>query len=177
MSRVARKPVLLPQNVEVSLKSQNLSVKGPLGQNDMIIHNQVEVTEDAKQLKFEPKDGSSFATAITGTMRSIVQNMIQGVTEGFQIKLIIAGVGYRAELKGNQLMLVLGYSHAVYYPLPEHVTIEVPKLTEVVIKGTNKQLVGQVAAKIRSFRPVEPYKGKGIRYENETVIYKEAKKK
>ncbi len=177
MSRVAKKPVEIPSGVDVSVNGQSLSVKGPKGSFDFDIHETVEVSKDDKVLAFGPKDGLESAYAMAGTMRALVSNMVTGVSQGFEKKLELVGVGYRAQAQGQKLNLTLGFSHPVDYPVPQGITIETPSQTEIVVKGADKQMVGQVAAEIRAFRPPEPYKGKGVKYSDERIIRKEAKKK
>ncbi len=176
-SRVARQPVAVPQGVEVDVQGQRIEVKGPKGSDGYTVHEWVEVQRDEDQVRFAPRRTDREANAMAGTMRSLLNNMVHGVSEGFEKKLHIRGVGYRAQMQGNNLSLTLGFSHAVNYPVPEDVEISCPSQTEVVVRGSSKQRVGQIAAEIRAFRPPEPYKGKGVRYENEEVIMKEAKKK
>jgi len=177
MSRIANKPVQVPSSVEVKESGRQLTVKGPKGTLEHRIHGLVEMTREDNELVFKARDESQAANALTGTTRSVVHNMVAGVTDGFEKKLELVGVGYRAQAKGNILNLTLGFSHPVDYALPEGVTAETPSQTEVVVKGIDKQKVGQVAAEIRAFRPPEPYKGKGVRYADEVIIRKEAKKK
>ena len=177
MSRIAKVPVALPQGVEFSLSGMTASVKGSKGQLSMELNSEVEVKQEDGTLTVSPRSGSRFATAISGTTRSLLANMVQGVNEGFEKKLQLVGVGYRAQAQGNKLNLTLGFSHPVVYDVPEGISIETPSQTEVVVKGTDKQKVGQVAAEIRRYRPPEPYKGKGVRYSDERVVIKEAKKK
>lgn len=177
MSRIANAPVTVPAEVKVQISGQNLSVKGANGALELDIHQDVEVRDDAGLLRFAPRDGSTRSRALAGTMRSLANNMVQGVNKGFEKKLELSGVGYRAAVKGKVLNLTLGFSHPVDYPLPEGVTAETPSQTSILIKGADKQKVGQVAAEIRAFRPPEPYKGKGVRYADEYVRRKEAKKK
>ena len=177
MSRVANKPVSVPAAVEITAEGQQLSVKGPKGTLQHSIHALVEMSRADGELNFKPRDGSKAANALAGTTRSVISNLVVGVTDGFQKKLELVGVGYRAQAKGKVLNLSLGFSHPVDYALPEGVTAETPSQTEIVINGTDKQKVGQVAAEIRAFRPPEPYKGKGVRYADEVVVRKEAKKK
>jgi len=177
MSRIAKAPVDLPQGVEFNLSGTTVSFKGGKGQLSMNLNSEVEVKQDDKTLTVSPRSGSRFATAIAGTTRALLANMVQGVSEGFERKLELVGVGYRAQAQGNKLNLTLGFSHPVVYNVPEGISIETPSQTEVVIKGTDKQKVGQVAAEIRRYRPPEPYKGKGVRYADERVVLKEAKKK
>jgi large subunit ribosomal protein L6 len=177
MSRVANKPVSVPAAVEITADGQQLSVKGPKGTLEHSVHALVEITRDEGVLNFRARDESSAANALAGTTRSVVNNLVVGVTEGFEKKLELVGVGYRAQAKGKVLNLSLGFSHPVDYELPEGVTAATPSQTEIVINGNDKQQVGQVAAEIRAFRPPEPYKGKGVRYADEVVVRKEAKKK
>ena len=177
MSRIANKPVPVPAAVEISVNGQQLSVKGPRGRLEHQIHRLVSVSHENGELLFKARDESKAANALTGTTRSVASNMVIGVSDGFEKKLELVGVGYRAQAKGNILNLTLGFSHPVDYELPEGITAETPSQTEIVVKGTDKQQVGQVAAEIRAYRPPEPYKGKGVRYSDEMVIRKEAKKK
>jgi large subunit ribosomal protein L6 len=177
MSRVAKNPVPIPKGVDVSIESGTVSVKGPKGAMSFTVHRSVEVAQEEGALKFEPRDGSKPADAQAGTSRAIVANMVKGVTDGFERKLELRGVGYRAQAQGKVLNLTLGFSHPVNFEVPEGVTIETPSQTEIVVKGIDKQQVGQAAAKIRAYRPPEPYKGKGVRYAGEHVVMKEAKKK
>ncbi len=177
MSRVAKAPVELPQGVEFSLSGTTASLKGSKGQLSIDLNSEVEIKQEDSTLTVVPRSGSRFATAIAGTTRSLLANMAQGVSEGFEKKLELVGVGYRAQAQGSKLNLTLGFSHPVVYDVPQGITVETPSQTEVVVKGTDKQLVGQVAAEIRRYRPPEPYKGKGVRYSDERVVIKEAKKK
>jgi large subunit ribosomal protein L6 len=177
MSRIAKAPVALPSGVQTQLAGNHIEVKGPNGSMALDIHPSVSVTEADNALHFEARDGSRPSVAMAGTMRSLVNNMVTGVTQGFERKLELRGVGYRAQAKGKVLNLTLGFSHPVDYDVPEGVTIETPSATEIVVKGADKQSVGQVAAEIRAYRPPEPYKGKGVRYADEHVALKEAKKK
>ena len=177
MSRVAKAPVELPGGVEFNLSGMTASVKGSKGQLSMDLNSEVEVKQEDNSLTVSPRSGSRFSTAIAGTTRALLANMVRGVSEGFEKKLELVGVGYRAQAQGNKLNLTLGFSHPVVYEVPEGVSIETPSQTEVVVKGTDKQKVGQVAAEIRRYRPPEPYKGKGVRYSDERVVIKEAKKK
>ena len=177
MSRIAKEPVELPQGVEFKQAGNVVTIKGGKGELSMELNSEVELTQDDGGLKVSPRSGSRFAMAVTGTMRSLIANMAQGVSEGYERKLELVGVGYRAQAQGKNLNLTLGFSHPVVYAAPEGINIETPSQTEVVITGTDKQKVGQVAAEIRRFRPPEPYKGKGVRYANEHVVLKEAKKK
>jgi len=177
MSRIANQPVPVPAAVEISEQGQQLTVKGPKGTLEHTIHGLVELTREGEELLFKARDESKAANALTGTMRSVVNNMVIGVSEGFEKKLELVGVGYRAQAKGKVLNLTLGFSHPVDYELPEGITAETPSQTEIVLKGCDKQQLGQVAAEVRAFRPPEPYKGKGVRYADEVVVRKEAKKK
>ncbi|MBV2134788.1 50S ribosomal protein L6 [Pseudomonas sp. MAP12] len=177
MSRVAKNPVKLPAGVEVQLAGQQLSVKGAKGALELKVHPSVEVIHEAGELRFAARHGDQQNRAMAGTTRALVNNMVVGVSEGFQRKLQLVGVGYRAQAKGQILSLALGFSHPVEYELPEGVTAETPSQTDILIKGIDKQVVGQVAAEIRDFRRPEPYKGKGVRYADEVVRRKEAKKK
>ena len=177
MSRIANVPVTIPKGVEASLSDGAISVKGSKGNLNLSLHDLVAVAQDGEELKVSAKDGSRQAGALAGTFRSLINNMVVGVSEGFQKKLELQGVGYRAKASGKSVNLTVGYSHPINYQLPEGVTAETPSQTEIVISGADKQLVGQVAAEIRKFRPPEPYKGKGIRYTDEPVYRKEAKKK
>ncbi|MGD8933371.1 MAG: 50S ribosomal protein L6 [Gammaproteobacteria bacterium] len=177
MSRIASKPVEIPSGVEVNINGQSMSVKGKNGAMSMDVNNKVEVRQEDSVLNFKGKEGIDGSVAMAGTMRSLVNNMVVGVSQGFEKKLELIGVGYRAQAQGNKLNLTLGFSHPVVYDVPEGITIETPSQTEIVVKGADKQKVGQVSAEIRAYRPPEPYKGKGVRYSDERVIRKEAKKK
>ena len=177
MSRVAKSPVAIPGGVEVKLNGQQIAVKGAKGQLELSVHQNVEVNQEDSVLTFAPRDGAKHSRALAGTTRALINNMVLGVSKGFEKKLQLVGVGYRAQAKGKTLNLTLGFSHPVNYALPEGVTAETPSQTEILIKGIDKQLVGQVAAEIREFRRPEPYKGKGVRYADEHVRRKEAKKK
>jgi len=177
MSRIAKKPVPVPAAVEVTENGQQITVKGPKGSLQHDVHALVEMKLEDGEMNFSPRDESKAANALAGTTRALVSNLVVGVTDGFEKKLELVGVGYRAQAKGKILNLTLGFSHPVDYAVPEGVTIETPSQTEIILKGTDKQRVGQVAAEIRAFRPPEPYKGKGVRYADEVVVRKEAKKK
>ncbi|MAS25152.1 MAG: 50S ribosomal protein L6 [Oceanospirillaceae bacterium] len=177
MSRVAKAPVAIPAGVEVKLAADKISVKGKQGQLELDVHSAVEIKQEENVLTFAPKAADKQSNALAGTFRALVNNMVTGVSVGFEKKLVLQGVGYRAKAAGKTLNLSLGFSHPVDYELPEGVTAETPSQTEVVIKGIDKQVVGQVAAEIRGYRPPEPYKGKGVRYADENVRRKEAKKK
>lgn len=175
MSRIAKSPVNISSGVTVDIKDQTITVKGPKGEASLVINENVNVKEEDGSLLFSPKNDSSMP--ISGTMRSLVNNIVIGVTEGFSKKLLLVGVGYRAALQGKDLKLSLGFSHDVIYPAPEGITFEVPKnQTEITVSGIDKQKVGQVCAEIRAYRPPEPYKGKGVKYADETIYRKEAKK-
>ncbi len=177
MSRVAKAPVTLPAGVEVKISDAQITVKGKQGSIDLDIHSTVEIKQEDNVLTFAPKGGDKKANAMAGTFRSLVNNMVTGVVQGYEKKLILQGVGYRAKTAGKTLSLTLGFSHPIDYVLPEGIKAETPSQTEIVIKGIDKQTVGQVAADIRAYRPPEPYKGKGVRYSDENVRRKEAKKK
>ena len=177
MSRIANVPVTLPSGVEVTLSDTSIALKGSKGSLNLVLHHLVEVQRNDEILKVSAKDNSREAGAMAGTFRSLIFNMVVGVNEGFQKKLELQGVGYRAKASGKSVNLTVGYSHPIDYKLPEGITAETPSQTEIVINGVDKQLVGQVAAELREFRPPEPYKGKGIRYSDERVYRKEAKKK
>jgi large subunit ribosomal protein L6 len=179
MSRVAKIPVPLPKGVECTQSADLLKVKGPKGELSIKVNSEVEIdlnTDDGCAV-VAARSGSRFATAMAGTTRALINNMVTGVTDGFERKLQLVGVGYRAQTQGKNLNLTLGFSHPVVYPVPEGISIEAPSQTEIVVKGIDKQQVGQVAAEIRRYRPPEPYKGKGVRYADERVVLKEAKKK
>ena len=177
MSRIANSPVAVPAGVEVKIDGQHLAVKGGKGTLELDIHRLVQISHDEGELKFAARDKSKQSLALSGTFRSLVNNMVTGVVDGFEKKLELNGVGYRAKASGKSLNLTLGFSHPIDYELPEGVTAETPSQTEIVLKGIDKQQVGQAAAEIRAFRPPEPYKGKGVRYADEYVRRKEAKKK
>jgi large subunit ribosomal protein L6 len=177
MSRIANSPVPVPSGVEVKLNDQSIAIKGGKGSLELNIHRLVEIKQDEGTLKIAARNTSKESRSLSGTFRSLVNNMVVGVDQGFEKKLVLNGVGYRAKASGKTLNLSLGFSHPVDYELPEGVSADTPSQTEIVVKGIDKQLVGQVAAEIRSFRPPEPYKGKGVRYADEHVRRKEAKKK
>ena len=177
MSRIAKAPVELPSGVEFSQSGAIVTMKGSKGTLSLEMNSEVELKQEDNALTVAPRSGSRFATAIAGTMRSLLANMAQGVSEGFERKLELVGVGYRANAQGNTLNLTLGFSHPVVHKVPEGVTVETPSQTEIFVRGADKQKVGQVAAEIRGYRPPEPYKGKGVRYADERVVIKEAKKK
>jgi len=174
MSRIAKAPIELPAGVEIKVDGDELSVKGPKGNLVQKLHPSVSLEQEDKTITVKPANDASIPMA--GTFRSLVNNMVVGVSAGFERKLNLVGVGYRAQVQGDKLTLALGYSHPIEYAAPEGITIEAPTQTEVLVKGCDKQRVGQVASEIRAFRPPEPYKGKGVRYADERVIRKEAKK-
>ncbi len=176
MSRIAKAPIALGTGVEVKIDGQQVTVKGSKVSMEMTIHADVEVSQEDGALRVRPRKEETFAWAMAGTMRSLLNNMVIGVTDGFEKKLKLIGVGYRARVKGKILDLSLGYSHSVEFAIPEGVSVRTPSATEVVVMGSDKQQVGQTAAEIRAYRLPEPYKGKGIRYADEYVIRKEAKK-
>ena len=177
MSRVAKNPVKLPSGVELKIDGRKVSVKGSKGNLEHEVHEQVDVSFEDGIFTVKPREESQESWALAGTTRAVVNNMVTGVSEGFERKLVLNGVGYRAQAQGKTLNLTLGFSHPVAYQLPDGITIETPTQTEIVVKGIDKLLVGQVAANVRAFRPPEPYKGKGVRYADEQVRRKEAKKK
>jgi large subunit ribosomal protein L6 len=177
MSRVGKLPVPVPKGVEINVAAASVSVKGPLGTLTQPLTANVRVKKDGDELVVETANDSNEANAMSGTLRAILANMVTGVTKGFERKLTLVGVGYRAQAQGDKLNLTLGFSHPVVHQMPKGVTVQTPTQTEILIKGTDKHLVGQVAATVRAVRPPEPYKGKGVRYADETVIIKETKKK
>ena len=177
MSRVEKVPVGLPKGVEFKLDGSTVTLKGSKGSQSLNLHPEITVEEEDGSLKVATVKEDRKVVAMAGTTRALLANMALGVSEGFERKLELRGVGYRAQSKGKSLNLTLGFSHPVNYPVPEGITIDTPSQTEVVVKGVDKQMVGQVAAEIRAFRPPEPYKGKGVRYADERVVIKEAKKK
>lgn len=177
MSRVAKAPIAIPAGVEVTLNGQEVTIKGAKGSLSRVVNEAVEVVKEDNVIRTIPREGVANATAQAGTARALLQNMVVGVAQGYEKKLQLIGVGYRANTAGSKLNLTLGYSHPIEFDIPQGITIEVPAQTEVVVKGVDKQLVGQVAANIRAFRKPEPYKGKGVRYADEQVRRKEAKKK
>ena len=177
MSRVGKNPVPVPANVEVALSASEVSVKGPLGTLRHRLVSDISVEHEGGKLVVKAANGSKQANAMSGTMRALLANMVKGVTDGFEKKLLLVGVGYRAQAAGNVLNLTLGFSHPVAHKMPEGVRAETPSQTEVVIKGIDKQQVGQVAAEVRAYRKPEPYKGKGVRYVDEVIVMKETKKK
>ena len=177
MSRIAKYPVVLPDKVQVSVDAAKIVVKGPLGSLEQPTSRGVVVKVDGNNVTFAAADESKEANALSGTMRANVANMVKGVKEGFSKKLTLVGVGYRAQAQGSKLNLSLGFSHPIVHVLPEGVKAETPTQTEIVIKGVNRQQVGQVAAEVRAYKPPEPYKGKGVRYADEKITLKETKKK
>ena len=177
MSRIAKAPVLLPKGVEATITGTAVSIKGGKGTLNIELSDQVQIVNDNGILKLSPKNNSQAANAMAGTTRAIVQNMVKGVSQGFERKLELVGVGYRAKAQGKAVNLVLGFSHPIDYQWIEGVTIDTPTQTEIVLKGADKQVLGQVAAELRAFRAPEPYKGKGVKYSGEQVYRKEAKKK
>lgn len=177
MSRVAKKPIPVPKGVDVTLEGDLVKVKGPKGTLEWKCHPLVRTGREGDEIVVTQAEKSVQSNALAGTTRALIANMVQGVTKGYERKLELHGVGYRAQAQGSNLNLTLGFSHPVSFAVPKGITVETPSQTEVLIKGVDKQLVGQVAAKIRAFRPPEPYKGKGVRYGGERVVLKEAKKK
>ena len=177
MSRVGKMPVTVPQGVDVSINNTQISVKGTGGTLSIAANALVKVVNEAGQVTFAPADDSREANAMSGTLRQLVNNMVTGVTKGFEKKLTLVGVGYKAAAQGSKLNLAVGYSHPVNMDMPEGIKVETPAPTEILIKGADRQRVGQVAAEIRAIRPPEPYKGKGIRYSDEKITIKETKKK
>jgi large subunit ribosomal protein L6 len=177
MSRVGKSPVAVPQGVDVAIKEDQISVKGAGGTLQLATNRLVKVSNEGGKLTFTPVDESREANAMSGTMRQLVNNMVQGVSKGFEKKLNLVGVGFRAAAQGNKLNLAIGFSHPVNIEMPQGITVATPAPTEIVVKGADRQRVGQIAAEIRAVRPPEPYKGKGIRYADETVVIKETKKK
>lgn len=177
MSRVANYPISVPEGVQVDINGKAIKAKGPKGEGVHNLHADVVAHEEGGRLHFARADGTRDDLSMVGTMRALTQNLITGVSQGYEKKLELIGVGYRAQSQGQTLSLTLGFSHTIEYPIPEGIFIDTPSATEVVVKGSNRQQVGQVASEIRSFRPPEPYKGKGVKYADERIIRKEAKKK
>ena len=177
MSRIGKKPVAVPSGVTATVEGKTVKMKGPKGQLQFVVHDDVEVKLENGQVKVQPRTETNRARALYGTARAQVANLVEGVTKGFEKKLEITGVGYRAAMQGKNLQLALGYSHDVVYAIPEGITITVPKPTEITVTGSDIQRVGQVAAEIRAYRPPEPYKGKGVKYVGEFIFRKEGKKK
>jgi large subunit ribosomal protein L6 len=177
MSRVSRNPIPVPSNVEVKITSSEITVKGPLGNLQQQITDDISLEMEDSHVKVKALNDSKHANAMSGTLRSLVANMVQGVSVGFEKKLLLVGVGYRAQAKQNNINLMLGYSHTIDHAIPSGISVETPIQTEIIVKGIDKQKVGQTAAEIRAYRKPEPYKGKGVRYSDEVIILKEAKKK
>ena len=177
MSRVGKRPVAIPSGVTANVEGQTVKVKGPKGQLQFVVHDDVKAAMDKSGIQVDPRFETKRARSQWGTSRTLINNLITGVTKGFEEKLEITGVGYRAAVQGKNLQLQLGYSHDVVYPIPDGIAIVAPKPTEITITGSDKQKVGQVAAEIRGFRSPEPYKGKGVKYANEFIFRKEGKKK
>jgi large subunit ribosomal protein L6 len=177
MSRIAKYPVPVPKGVEVNLAGGSISVKGPLGAIARPANPNVGVQQEGEALIFKALGNSNHANAMSGTMRALVAAMVTGVTKGFEKRLALVGVGFRAQAQGDKLSLALGYSHPVMHQMPKGIKVATPTQTEIVISGVDKQLVGQVAAEVRAYRPPEPYKGKGVRYRDEVIVLKETKKK
>jgi len=177
MSRVARMPVAVPNGTDIQIANGVITAKGPLGTLTQIINPLVEIKRDGEQLTFAAANDSRESSAMSGAFRALVANMVQGVSKGFERKLMLVGVGFRAQAQGASLNLSLGFSHPVVHSMPEGVKCETPTQTEILIKGADKQKVGQVAAEVRAYKPPEPYKGKGVRYADEVVVIKETKKK
>lgn len=177
MSRIGKSPVVVPEKVEVTLNQGEISVKGPLGVLTQRVSPTVVIEKIENRLEFKLANNSRLANAMSGTTRALVANMVQGVTSGFEKKLALVGVGYRAQAQGDKLNLTLGFSHPVVHQMPKGVKAETPTQTEILIKGMDRQLVGQVAAEVRAYRSPEPYKGKGVRYADEKIVIKETKKK
>jgi large subunit ribosomal protein L6 len=177
MSRVGKRPVELGQDLTAEVQGQAITIKGKKGSLSLDVNSEVEVKVEGSTVNVSPRSGAQFADAMAGTTRALIANMVTGITTGFQKKLELVGVGYRAAVQGQKLNLTLGFSHPVEYPVPKGITIETPSQQEIVIKGMDRQQVGQVAAEIRGYRPPEPYKGKGVKYSTEKIVLKEAKKK
>ena len=177
MSRIGKSPVAVPAGVEVAIAPDSISIKGPLGTAQQAVTGGVAVEKEGSELRIKVLDGSTQAAAMSGTLRALVSNMVTGVTKGFERKLQLVGVGYRAQAQGDKLNLTLGFSHPVSYAVPDGITVETPSQTEIIVKGADRQKVGQVAAEIRRYRSPEPYKGKGVRYAGEKIVMKEGKKK
>ena len=176
MSRVANNPVVVPEKVEVTISDDSVLIKGPLGEMRQELKGQVEIKKEENRLLFSAKESTKHSIAMSGTIRALVNNIVLGVSVGFEKKLQLIGVGYKAQAQGNKINLELGFSHSISHALPDGVTAQTPSQTEIILKSSDKQVVGQVAAEIRAYRPPEPYKGKGVRYVDEHVVMKEAKK-
>ena len=177
MSRVGKSPIAVPKGVDISITAEQITVKGPLGTLSQQLNGAVAIVKEGEELRVKPANDSRDADAMSGTVRALVNNMVQGVTKGWEKKLTLVGVGYRAQAQGDKLNLTLGFSHPVVHVLPKGIKAETPIQTEILIKGIDRQQVGQVAAEVRDYRPPEPYKGKGVRYADERVVIKETKKK
>ena len=177
MSRIGKQPIAIPAKVEVTLGAEQIVIKGPLGTLKQAVSNDVVIKQDGATITLAAANDSPHANAMSGTMRALLANMVQGVHKGFERKLNLVGVGYKAQAQGNKLNLALGYSHPVVHDMPAGVKCETPTATEILLKGVDKQKVGQVAAIVRGYRPPEPYKGKGVRYSDEVIVLKETKKK
>ena len=177
MSRIGKKPIAVPSGITAAVEGQTVKVKGPKGALSVVLHDDVAVKVEGSQIKVDPRSETKRARSQWGTSRTLINNLIAGVTKGFEERLEINGVGYRATVQGKNLQLALGYSHDIVYPIPEGIAIATPRPVEIVISGIDRQKVGQVAAEIRGFRPPEPYKGKGVKYANERIFRKEGKKK
>jgi large subunit ribosomal protein L6 len=177
MSRIGKKAIVVPSGITANIEGQTVKVKGPKGALQVVLHGDVAVKLEGGQIKVDPRAGTKRARAQWGTSRTLISNLIAGVTKGFEERLEINGVGYRAAVQGKNLQLALGYSHDIVYPIPEGITIATPRPVEIIISGSDRQKVGQVAAEIRDYRPPEPYKGKGIKYASERIFRKEGKKK
>ena len=177
MSRIGQKPVVVPSGITANVEGQTVKIKGPKGALQVVLHDDISVKLDGGQIKVDPRSESKRARSQWGTSRTLIANLIAGVTKGFEQRLEINGVGYRASVQGKNLQIALGYSHDIVYPIPEGITIATPRPVEIVITGSDRQKVGQVAAEIRDYRPPEPYKGKGIKYAGERIFRKEGKKK
>ena len=177
MSRIGKKPIAVPSGITAAVEGQTVKVKGPKGALSVVLHDDVTVKLEGSQIKVDPRSETKRARSQWGTSRTLISNLIAGVSKGFEERLEINGVGYRATVQGKNLQLALGYSHDIVYPIPEGITIATPRPVEIVISGSDRQKVGQVAAEIRDYRPPEPYKGKGIKYASERIFRKEGKKK
>jgi large subunit ribosomal protein L6 len=177
MSRVGKAPITVPDKVDINIAGNEVTVKGPLGSLKHAFGDKISVAREGQDLMIKPADGSIAANAMSGTARALIANMVNGVTKGFEKKLNLVGVGYRAQASGQVLNLTLGFSHPVAHKMPDGIKVETPTQTEIIIKGTDKQRVGQVAAEVRAYRKPEPYKGKGVRYSDEVIVLKETKKK
>jgi len=177
MSRIGKRPVVVPSGITANVEGQTVKIKGPKGALQVVLHDDISVKLDGGQIKVDPRSETKRARSQWGTSRTLIANLIAGVTKGFEQRLEINGVGYRASVQGKNLQIALGYSHDIVYPIPEGITIATPRPVEIVITGSDRQKVGQVAAEIRDYRPPEPYKGKGIKYAGERIFRKEGKKK